>query len=112
MKNFQEIIYRNFKYYENYDDMRPVSNQQAKLYDTAKTHKFENLKDIIPKNLNYWAIIDQTGTFIYKAAKVISNYLKPLCQNQYFTSDTQQFEDMLSSLTPLLDDEEDVFFMM
>ena len=77
-KNFQEFLYRNFKYYENYDDMRPVSNQQAKLCGTAKTRKFENSDNITPKNLKCCPIIDQTGIFTYKAAKVISNYLKPL----------------------------------
>ena len=78
LKNFQDFLYRNFKDYENYDEMRPVSNQPARLYDTAKTHKFENVKDITPQNLKCRPIIDQTGTFTYKAAKVISSYLKPL----------------------------------
>ena len=77
LKKFQEFVYRNFKDYENYDDMRPVDNQPAKLYGTGKTHKFENLKDITLQNLKYRPIIDQTGTFTFKAAKVISNYLKP-----------------------------------
>ena len=88
--------------------MRPVSNQPAKLCGTAKTHKFENLKDITQQNLKYRPIIDQTGTFTYKAAKVISNYLKPLCQNEYSISDTQQFPDMFSNLPTLLDDEDDI----
>ena len=52
-------------------------------------------------------IVAQTGTFPYTAGKVISKYLKPLCQNEYSISDTQQFPDMLSNLPPLLDDEED-----
>ena len=90
--------------------MRPVSNQLAKLYDTVKTHKFEDLKDITTQSLKCHPIIDQTGTFTYKAAKVISNYLKPLCQKEYSTSDTQQFSDMLSNLPSLLDDEEDVSY--
>ena len=58
--------------------MRLVSNQLAKLHGTAKTHKSENLKDTTPQNPNCRPIIDQTGTFTHKAAKVISNYLKPL----------------------------------
>ena len=110
LKNLQEFLYRNFKDYENYDDMRPVSNQLAKLYGTAKTHKFEDLKDITPQSLKCHPIIDQTGTFTYKAAKAISNYLNPLCQKEYSTSDTQQFSDMLSNLPSLLDDEEDVSY--
>ena len=55
--------------------MRPESNQPAKLYGTAKTHKFEDLEDITPQNFKCCPIIDQTGTFTFKAAKVISNYL-------------------------------------
>ena len=90
--------------------MRPASNQPAKLYRTAKPLKFENLKDITPQNLKCRPIIDQTATFTYKAAKVISNYLKPLCQNEYSISDTQQFPGMPSKLSPLLDDEEDVSY--
>ena len=46
----------------------------------------------------------------YKAAKVISTYLKPLCQNEYSISDTQQYLDMLSNFPPLIDDEEDVSY--
>ena len=79
LKNFQDFLYRNFKDYENYDEMRPVSNQPARLYGTAKTHKFENLKDIAPQNLKCRPIVDQTGTFTHKTVKVISNYFKPLC---------------------------------
>ena len=40
----------NIKDYENYDDIRAVSSQLAKLYGTAITHKFENLEDIMPQN--------------------------------------------------------------
>ena len=62
------------------------------------------------QSLKCLSITDQTGAFTYKAAKVISNYLKPLCQNEYSILDTQQFPDMLSNLPPLLDDEEDVSY--
>ena len=79
LKNFQEFLYRNFKDYGNYDDIRPVSNQLAKLYGTAEIHNFGNLKDITSQNLKCYQLKDQMGTFTYTAAKVISNYLKPLC---------------------------------
>ena len=59
--------------------------------------------------MNYHPIKDQTGTFTYKAAKLISNYLKPLRLNEYSISDTQQFPNMLSNLPPLLNDPLDVF---
>ena len=64
-KTFQEFLYRNSKDYENYDDINPVSNQPDQLYGTAKTHKFENLKNITPQNLKCGPIIDQTVTFTY-----------------------------------------------
>ena len=32
--------------------------------------------------------ISQVGTYTYNAAKVIADYLKPLCQNEYKINDT------------------------
>ena len=61
-------------------------------------------------NLKFRPIIDQTGTFTYYAAKVISNYLRPLCKNEYSINDTQKFPNTLSSTPPLQDDEEDVSY--
>ena len=90
--------------------MKPDSNQPARFYGTAKTHKFETLEDITVANLKFRPIIDQTGTFTYNAAKVISDYLKPLRKNQYSINDTQQFPSMLSSIPPLQDDEEDLSY--
>ena len=48
------------------------------LYGTAKTHKFDDVNDITVESLKFRPIIAQTGTYIYKAAQVISQYLKPL----------------------------------
>ena len=111
LKTFQEFLYRNSKDYENYDDMNPVSNQPDQLYGTAKTHKFENLKDITPQSLKCGPTLNQTGTFTYNAVKVISYQNEyPLCQNEYPISDTQQFPDMLSNLPPLPDDEENISY--
>ena len=103
-------MYRNFKDCENCDDMRPLSNQLAKLYGTAKTKTFEHLESITRENLKCRSIIDETRPFICKAARVISNYLKPLCQNKYSIRDSQQFPDMLSNIPPLLHHEEDVSY--
>ena len=89
---------------------KSVSNQPAKLYGTVKTRKFENLKDITLQNVKCGPIIDQTATFTYKSAKVIYNYLKPLCQNEYSISDTQKIPDMLSNLPSLLCHEDDFSF--
>ena len=38
---FPDFIDRNFHNYECYKDMQPDSNQPGRLYETAKTHKFE-----------------------------------------------------------------------
>ena len=111
LKTFQEFLYRNSKDYENYDDMNRVSNQPDQLYGIAKTHKFENLKDITPQSLKCGPTLNQTGTFTYNAVKVISYQNEyPLCQNEYPISDTQQFPDMLSNLPPLPDDEENISY--
>ena len=55
-----------------------VINQPVKLYGTAKTHKFNNIQKIHKENLKFRPIIDQTGTYSYNAAQVISQYLKPV----------------------------------
>ena len=46
----------------------------------------------------------------YNAAKVISDYLRPLCKNKYTINDTLSFADMIKRLTPLTDDEEYVSY--
>ena len=70
-------MYRNFYTYEHYKSMYLHSNQPAKLYRTAKTHKFNNIQEIQKENLKFRPIIDQTGIYSYNAAQVISQYLKP-----------------------------------
>ena len=96
LSRFQDFLYRNFHNYERYKDMQPDINQPAPLYGTAKTHKFETLEDITVENLEVLLIIDQTGTFTDNAAKVISDYLRPLCKNEYSINDAQKFPSMLS----------------
>ena len=44
--------------------MKPDSNQPARLYETAKTPKFENLEDITAANLKLSPIIDQTNVYV------------------------------------------------
>ena len=39
LSRYQDFPYRNFYNYERYKDMQPESNQPARLYGTAKTHK-------------------------------------------------------------------------
>ena len=54
--------------------------------------------------------MDQTGTYTYNAAQVISNYLKPLCINEYNIKDTLQFPQLLKDFPPLKDDGEYVSY--
>ena len=60
LSRFHDFLHRNFHNYEYYKDMKPDSNQPARLYGTAKTHKFETLEDIIVANLKFRPITDQT----------------------------------------------------
>ena len=52
--------------------MYPHSNQPAKLYGTAKTHKFKDIKEITKEQIKFRPIIDQPDTYTYGAAHVIS----------------------------------------
>ena len=108
LSRFQDFFYRNFRNYENYKDMKPDSNQPARLYGTAKTHKPEFLDEITVANLKFRPIINQTRTFTYNAAKVMLDSLRLLCKSEYSINDTQKFPNTLSSILPLQDDEEDV----
>ena len=44
LKSFQNFIYSNFKKHEKYKEMRPTLRQPARLFATAKTHKFTDTK--------------------------------------------------------------------
>ena len=71
LKLFQNLLYRNFKNNEHYNEMHPFSNQPVQLYRTAKTHNHENIDGINVQSLNFIPIIAETGTCIYNAAQVI-----------------------------------------
>ena len=45
---------------------------------------------------------------MYNVAKFTSDYLRPLCKNEYSINDTQKLSSMLPSIPALHDDEEDV----
>lgn len=111
LQHFQSFLYRNFFKYEKYDDMWPTSNQPARIYATAKTHKFEQLSEVNAKDLKFRPIIAQTGTYTYNAAQVIGKYLQPLVKdNRYIIRNTQDFPAILKSQPPLADDEEYVSY--
>ena len=110
LETFQRFLYRNFKNHPSYDKMRPKSSQPARLYATAKTHKFNNLDEITVEKLKFRPIVDQIGTATYDAAKVISEYLKPLAFNEYRINDCLKFPDMIKALPPLRKNEEYVSY--
>ena len=98
LRKLQDFLKRNFKNkFARYEDMRPVSNQPGRIYATSKTHKFNSLDDISVDNLKFGPIISQIGTYTYNAAKVIAEYLKPLCSNQYKISDTEEFASLIKN---------------
>ena len=43
LSHFQDFVYKKFHNYKRYKHIQPDSNQTARLYRTAKTHKFETL---------------------------------------------------------------------
>ena len=57
LNNFQDFLYRNFKNNSKYQNMLPPSNQPARLYGTAKTHKFESLDLVTVEELKFRPII-------------------------------------------------------
>ena len=75
--------------------MRPTSSHPARLFATAKTHKFTDTKQINTNNLKLCPIIDQTGTHLYDCSKIISQYLQPLAINEHTTSNSLSFPDIL-----------------
>ena len=77
------FMYRNFRSHRNYRQMTPSSNQPVRLYGTAKTHKFNSTKGMTRDNLKFRQIIDQTGIYTYKTARIIGEYLRPLSRNEY-----------------------------
>ena len=90
--------------------MYPESNEPAKMYDMAKTHKFGSTDNIKLTKLKFRPINDQTGTYTYTAAKVISLHLKPLCQSEYIIKDTQSFAKLIKELPPFQEDKENVSY--
>ena len=51
LESVQSFLYRHFKDTPYYKQMLPSLNQPARFFDSAKTHKFDNLSDINVTNL-------------------------------------------------------------
>ena len=80
--------------------MLPKSNQPGQFCGTAKRHKFIKIDEIT---------VDTSYT--YTAAKVISEYLKPLWSgNNYIIRNTQEFPISLKQQDLLLTDKEYVSY--
>ena len=58
--------------------MRPCFNQPARFFATAKTHKFKFIADISLESLKLRPIVDQAGTCIYNASRVVTKDLSSL----------------------------------
>ena len=111
LRTFKDFLYRNFKNHGKYDKMVPQSNQPARLYGTAKTHKFSSFDEITVESIKFRPIIAQTGTYTYKTAQVISDYLKPLCSsNPHIIRNTQDFPTLLKEQPMLANNEEYVSY--
>ena len=95
LKSLQNFIYRNFKKHEKYKEMRRTSIQPARIFTSAKTHEFANVKQTNINNLKLRPIIDQTGTHLCDCSKIIAKYLQPLAINEYTIYDTLSFPDIL-----------------
>ena len=88
--------------------MRPISSQPAWLYGTAKRHKLAIQNDVTT-SITFQPIIDQSGSYTYNAAQVISDYMRPLCKNVYTITATQTFSWQPTYLLSE-DDAEDVSY--
>ena len=104
------MLYRNFKDHKDSEKVKPVSNCPERRYTSAMTHKFDTMNDVNLDQLKFRQIMDLTRTYTYNVAQVISNYLKPLCINEYDIKDTLQFLQLLKNFPPLKDDEEYAFY--
>ena len=71
LERFQDFLHQNFQKYEHHNEIHTESNEPAKMYGTAKARKFDRTDNIKIIKQKFRPIIDQTGTYTYKAAKVI-----------------------------------------
>ena len=87
LNHFRDFLYRHFKSHPKYKKMLPASHRPARMYGSAKTHKFDNYEDITVENLKLRPIVNQSGTMVYTASQVIAEYLKPLNDSKYIIKD-------------------------
>ena len=105
LKRFQHFFNLNFSKYEKYNIL-PSSNQPGQLYKTAKTHKFDYVNNNTAESLKFRPIKTQIGTHIYKIVRVISEYVKPIFENNDFNIlNTQDFPQLIREEPPLKETE-------
>ena len=90
------MLKRSYEFYEILKSMNITMKCILKVTNRRKCmarqkHKFDSTDNIELTKLKFHPIIDQTGTYTYKAAKVISQYLKSLCNSGYTIKDKQPF---------------------
>ena len=92
-------------------NMRIWAQNQIHQVDSLqqKPIKFDSANDMTSNKLKLRPIIDQTGTCIYNAQKVVAKYLDPLSKNKYSIGDTLTFLDLLRSAEES-DDYEDLSY--
>ena len=69
-----------------------------------KTHKFDDYSSINVKNLKLRSILDQSNTFTYNGAKIVSDYLQPLAQKEFVIKDALLFAEIIKSYILDLDE--------
>ena len=60
--------------------------------------------------LKFRPIIDQNGTYTYKAATVIPQYLKLLCNSENTIKDTESFAKFINESPPVREGKEDICY--
>ena len=110
LTSFQNFLHNHFRTHKQYNEMYPRSNQPARLYATAKTHKFDSIEAVNIDELKFRPIMDNTGTMTYQTAKVISSYLSSLCNNEYVLKDACEFAKIFESLPALNEGEQYVSY--
>jgi hypothetical protein len=106
---FRNFLYRHFKDHPKYKKMLPASHRPARMYGSAKTHKFDNFEDINVESLKLRPIMDQSGTMVYTTSQILAEYLGPLNDSKYIITDTLKFPSILEE-HKLNEDEEDISY--
>ena len=86
---------------------------QTNLRSYMEQLKLVNLiyvNDVTVDSLKFRPIIPQTGSNMYKTAQVISDYLKPLYENDFTIKNTQDFAQLTREQPPFEENEEYVSY--